>query len=309
MEQNIPFNKDRGIKGCMADGWKIVALNWKNYLKTLLPYLLFAGVCHAFLIEMCLQYVCEQAYPAWLLGSSLGDWQTAKLVAIPTWCNGIYLTLALLLTIFANLCLTARTFHIMKHYRLHDAMPTNKDIPLMLSREDWQCIKRILLTAICGLVASLIVTGLFVGISSVSGLLIGMVMKWNIWSILLILLPLTILQIFITSATTLSLFKYTWAEESFKQSWRYAMEHAFGLPFILMLLACIPITILCFMLGLPEWLFEGCRLAATKSMLAGDSFGLPAYITFIFFIIISLCATMAYLVKTYFAWVVGLKVK
>ena len=295
MEQNIPFNKDRGIKGCMADGWKIIALNWKNYLKVLLPYLLFAGICHAFLIEMALQYICEQAYPAWLMGTSIGDWQTAKLMAVPTWCNGIYLTLALLLTTFANICLIARTFSTMKWYRKHDTMPTNQDIRLMLTRNDWLCIKKILIIGICGLAATIII----------SGLLLGAVLKWSLW-----LLPIAVFSsIFILSATTLSLFKYAWAEENFKQSWNYALKHTLGLPFILMLLACIPITIICFMLNLPELLFAGSRLAAVKSMLAGDSYGLPAYIPFLFFIINTLCATMANLVCSYFAWVVGLKVK
>lgn len=295
MEQNLSFNKDRGIKGCMADGWKIIALNWKGYLKVLWPYLLFVGICHAFLVEMMLQYVGEQAYPAWLMGTSLGDWQTAKLMAIPTWCNGIYLALTLILTLFANICLLARTFRTMTWYRRHDAMPTCKDIRLVLSCDDWQYIRRILIIGLCGLAASVIV----------GGLLGGVALKWSLW----LLLPLAILMIFITSTTTLSLFKYAWAGEKFKPSWGYALENAFGLPFILMLLACIPIAIICFVLGLPEMLFVGCRLAAVKSMLAGDSYGLPAYMPFLFFIINTLCATMVNLVQSYFAWVVGLKTK
>ena len=90
MEKKIVYNKERGIKGCIADGWKMLALNWKDYLKQTWAYVLFAGLTNAFFIEMLLQYVCEQALPAYLLLTSEGgDAQTAKWMAVPTWCNGM----------------------------------------------------------------------------------------------------------------------------------------------------------------------------------------------------------------------------
>ena len=77
MEKKIVYNKERGIKGCIADGWKMLALNWKDYLKQTWAYVLFAGLANAFFIEMLLQYVCEQALPAYLLLTSEGgDAQT-----------------------------------------------------------------------------------------------------------------------------------------------------------------------------------------------------------------------------------------
>ena len=38
MEKKIVYNKERGIKGCIADGWKMLALNWKDYLKQTWAY-------------------------------------------------------------------------------------------------------------------------------------------------------------------------------------------------------------------------------------------------------------------------------
>ena len=38
MKTDIFFNKERGIKGCISDGWRIFALNWRAYIKALWAY-------------------------------------------------------------------------------------------------------------------------------------------------------------------------------------------------------------------------------------------------------------------------------
>ena len=68
----IPFYKERSIKGYMADAWKMIALNWKDYLLTLTPFLLIAGIADALFFEFTLRYVCKQALPAYLFLSSDG---------------------------------------------------------------------------------------------------------------------------------------------------------------------------------------------------------------------------------------------
>lgn len=48
----IPFYKERSIKGYMADAWKMIALNWKDYLLTLTPFLLIAGIADALFLNL-----------------------------------------------------------------------------------------------------------------------------------------------------------------------------------------------------------------------------------------------------------------
>lgn len=291
MEKKIVYNKERGIKGCMADGWKMLALNWKSYVKQLWAYVLFAGLANAFFIEILLQYVCEQAMPAYLLFTSEGDLQTAKWMATPTWCNGIYMLLATLLFVFANLCVGVRYFSVINYYKANNCMP--KTCKLALQKCDWQCMGRIVRALLCTALPACLI----------SALVVFLALKYTLWLLVVVLL----IGVFMSSCSTLCTMKYGLSNRTLIQSLKYAFKHALGIPFILMLLVLIPTTFCTLVLSLPETLYILSRMAATKSMLGSDSFGLPSYLPFVFFIANALCYALIGIARSYFVWTLSLK--
>ena len=98
----------------MADAWKIVALNWKTYFMALLPWTIFAGMAQAFLVEMCKQYICQHAVPAYLLWQQGAPHELAKAVSLPVWHEALYLVLALFVALVAMLGFVARVFKLIR---------------------------------------------------------------------------------------------------------------------------------------------------------------------------------------------------
>ena len=101
MSANIVFNKERSIKACMADAWRMIVLNWKDYLRNLWPYLLIASIAYALFIEFSVQYACQQLLPALLLKESGGEADVVKLLATPTLSNIVVLSVCLVFCIFS----------------------------------------------------------------------------------------------------------------------------------------------------------------------------------------------------------------
>ena len=289
----IPFYKERSIKGYMADAWKIIALNWKSYLLALTPFLLIAGIADALFFEFMLRYVCKQALPAYLFLSSDGDAKIAKWVATPSIGNAIYLTLSALFFIIGHLCLTAKLFAIIRHYAGHNKLSAKPT--LTLQKPDYQSMKRIFLS--------------YIGFTLIAALLccpfIILGIKWKLW--MLVFIP--IIAIYAYAVCYLFTLKIGLYFTTFKQAICYAFKHALGHPFILLLLTSIPvaaITIVCF---LPQATYGLSCLAANKSAYMGDHIATSALLTPLFFIINTISFGLIALAKSYTTWCLALKVE
>lgn len=289
----IPFYKERSIKGYMADAWKIIALNWKSYLRVLIPFLLIAGIADALFFEFTLRYVCKQALPAYLFLSSDGDAKIAQWMATPNVGNAIYLTLSVLFLIIGHLCLTAKLFATIRHYADHNSLSAKP--ALTLQKPDYQSMKRVFLSQL--------------GFTLVAALLccpfIILGIKWKLWT--LIFVP--IIAIYAYAVCYLFTLKIGLYFTSFKQAISYAFKHALGHPFILLLLTSIPvaaITIVCF---LPQATYGLSCLAANKSAFMGDKVETSALLTPLFFIINAISFSFIALAKSYTTWCLALKVE
>lgn len=289
----IPFYKERSIKGYMADAWKMIALNWKDYLLTLTPFLLIAGIADALFFEFTLHYVCKQALPAYLFLSSDGDIKVAQWMATPNIGNAIYLTLSALFLIIGNLCLTAKLFATIRHYATHDKMNTKRSITLQ--KVDYQSIKSVFLSNFgFTLIAALFCCPFVI-----------LALKWKLWT--LVFVPL--IAIYAYAVCYLFTLKIGLYFTPFKQAIGYAFKHALGHPFILLLLTCIPvaaITIVCF---LPQATYGLSSLAANKSAYMGDNIETSALLTPLFFIINTISFSIIALAKSYTTWCLALKVE
>ena len=204
----------------MADAWKMIALNWKDYLLTLTPFLLIAGIADALFFEFTLRYVCKQALPAYLFLSSDGDIKVAQWMATPNIGNAIYLTLSTLFLIIGNLCLTAKLFATIRHYAAHNKMNTKHS--LTLQKVDNQSIKCVFLSHF--------------GFTLIAALLccpfVILALKWKLWT--LVFVPL--IAIYAYAVCYLFTLKIGLYFTPFKQAIGYAFKHALGHPFILLLL-------------------------------------------------------------------------
>lgn len=275
----------------MADAWKIIALNWKTYLKALWPYLLIAGLTSAFYVEINLQYVREQALPALLLQESGGDAEVVKFLATPTLSNLVFSIISFVLLIFGYLCALSRQFKLIRHTKQNDALP--KWLPLTLDRDDFHSIVRILTSAMT----------MVAGFALISAPFIFIAFKWNMWA--LVVVPL--IALYFASFGMLCTMRHALYEEPLAPSIRYSLKHAFGQVFILMLLTAIPVGICLLITSLPQATYICSVIAFTKSQLMADAPSLPWGLSVVCFIVNALCAAVSLLVSSYLVWVVSLK--
>lgn len=291
MTSEIPFYKERSIKGYIADAWKIIALNWKKLLLAILPFLLIAGIADALFFEFTLRYICKQALPAYLFMNSGGDAKVAQWMTTPNIGNTIYITLSFIFFIIGHLCLIAKLFAIIRYYANNDQMTTK--LPLTLERIDYKSIKRVFLSYFCFTLVFILI--------SIPFLLLGL--KWKPCT--LIFIPLLLIY----SYTTCNLFTIKWGLffTTLKQSLNYAFKHALGHPFILLLLTSIPIAFIITVCCLPQITYGMSNISAYKSAYMGDKIERSALLTILFFIINTISFSFVALAKSYTTWCLALK--
>ncbi len=275
----------------MADAWRIVALNWKLYLKHIWPFALFTALTNAFFLALTMLYVRQQICPAWLFYQSGGDAEIAQQIALPTTNYAIYLVLAFILLIFSNLLFLTKTFTLMKEYKEKNCFlstPTPS-----FNHEEWGvCLKWLYTSAL-----TLFVGGLFIA------LFVAAALKWTIW----ILIAIPFLVLFACSFNLLFAVKHALFNLSFKSSSLYALKHAFGTPIIVLLLSFIPVGIILSICSCPLLLYIGSQWAAVRSSLTGDVVNSPLLIDLTFFVINSLCLFLSALAVSYPLWAITLK--
>lgn len=292
MQQTILFNKDRSIKACMADAWKIIALNWRSYLRLTYPYLLLAGIANALFFEITLQYICQQAEPAYLLMQSGGATDVIKWMATPNVSNGIYMLFTLLLSIFGNTCLIVKFFNLIRHYSNNNEMP--KAMHLWLSKSDYGDILRIIGCVVCYGLPTIIIGSLIVW----TGL------KWHL--LLLIILPFLLL--YASAACYLFTLKHILLGVATKQSVVYSLKHAFGLAFILLILTSIPVMFVYIVVLMPQTVYGLSSMAYTRSLIMSDAAYMPTWMS-IFTFLLNICGyAITALAGSYQLWCMSLKV-
>lgn len=289
---NITFDKERGIKGCMADAWKIVALNWKTYFMALLPWTIFAGMAQAFLVEMCKQYICQHAVPAYLLWQQGAPHELAKAVSLPVWHEALYLALAFFVALVATLGFVARVFKLVRCYKASGHMNGMKSF--MLDTLDRKTLKRTFLSVIVFVMAILVIGAPFIYAA----------LKWQAW----IVAVYGVIVLYLLSAFVIFTLRYALYMLRFKSALCDALKRAFGITFNLMLLTAIPVGICAVVLLMPVLLYVCSSMAAVKSELMGDVAVLPSYVTVLFFVVDAIGMAASLLAATYGVWVLSLKV-
>lgn len=290
MKTDIFFNKERGIKSCISDGWRIFALNWRAYIKALWAYLIFTGMAGAFFVEMNVQYVCNHLLPALRLYQMKGNPEIIKMLAMPELSLLCYYILSAVVLGTALFCTHSRTIQLMLHYATEQALP---QLPLPLLKEERATALRILKTNLSfGLLTAIITAGI-----------LAAAWKWQPW-IALTLIPL---YIYVSATANVCELQHALKCKSFKSSLVYALKHSMGLTFIIQFITFIPSALLCLVFIMPTCIYALTEWAGNNSMLMDDPSGLPSYLPFMFFILNAIGLACCAFVGSVRSWTLALK--
>lgn len=291
MENNLIFNKERSIKACIADGWRIFALNRGIYLKNIWIYLLLAGFTGAFLFELGLRYTCDRFLPAYRLTEINSNPELVKLIAMPTLSEVVYLLLAFILFIVTLYCCYGRMWQIMKHFSAENQI---RRLPLHFSHDERNFAFRMFVINMLFTIACFILTAL---ISAAA-------LKWNQW-IAVMLLPL-----FIYTACTVCVceIRYVLKKASLKESLVYGLKHSMGIPFIIRFITFVPTAAVYVVCSMPPIVYALSEWAGHNSILMGDTSGLPTFLPILFFVINTICMAISIWCATVRTWTLVLKV-
>lgn len=291
MENNLIFNKERSVKACIADGWRIFALNRSIYLKNMWVYLLLAGLTGAFLSELCIQYICDHFLPAYRLTELDSDSELAKLIALPTLSETVYLLLAFVLFIMALYCCYGRMWRMMKHFSIENQLPR---LSLHFSRDERSFALRMFGINMLFTIIFLILTA-FVTAAA---------LKWNTW------ISVALLPFFIYTICTVCVCEiwYVFKGASLKESLAYGLKHSMGIPFIIRFITFIPATALYVVCSMPPIVYALSEWAGYNSILMGDASGLPPFLPILFYVINTICLAISLLCITIRTWTLVLKI-
>ena len=275
----------------MADAWKMIALNWKKYLLAIWPYLLLAGVANAIFFEIALQYVCQQVLPGYLFLQSGGPAEVAKWMMLPNIGNAIYLILSFLFFAFGNFCFASKLFSVILHYKANNCMP--KCLPLSITHDEYKRIVRLFYSLAFFILATLVICAPFIWLG----------LKWKAF----VLLIIPIIGIYGSSACYHFVLKHVLYSQTFKESLVFALKHALGLSFTLLLLTSIPVFFAQSVMLMPELLYGLSRAATTVSVLTGDVPNLPILLSLLFFLLNTITNAFSIIIGSYQVWCMSLK--
>jgi len=291
MQQPIIFDKELSIKACVADAWRILAINWRTFLKCSWAGFLIAGLALALLFEVVTQYVCVHLIPSIRFIQSGGDTQIGKLIAIPNVLTAIYLLGAALLAVVSVYLCEGRVIRVINEYRARNAMP--QDIPQFFTKKETMAALRLLAVDVALGVMLLLIGAAIVLVS----------VKISYW--IAILLPL--LLIYIWTVVHIVRLRHALAGKPFAASMRYGFRHGLGQMFIVQILTIIPAFLIALAFLMPSAIYALAEAASTDSMLRGDLTIMPAALPLVFFLLNTLCFSILVVVGAWRTWALGMK--
>lgn len=275
----------------MADAWRILAVNWRKYLRNTWVGFLIAALAQAFLFEMAMQYVCEHLLPALRFTQSGGDPEVGKLIALPNVFTAVYLFLAVVLSLVATYLCGGRVLRIINDYRAGNAMPMKK--PLAFTNKEFMAALRLFaVDALTGIAFSLIVAGVAL-----------LCLKISPW----FAIAVPPLYIYIWTTANIARLRYALAGKPFVASLRFSFRRSLGQMFIVQILTIIPALVFAAVLLMPSAIYALGEAASTDSLLRGDVTSMPGLLPFVFFLLNTLCFFILMLVQSWRTWSLGMK--
>lgn len=284
--KTIELIKSRSIKASIKDAWYIFALNWKKYLKlTLLP-VVPAALSGAFVIELCVQYICRHLLPAYRLhqAEAASDW--VHLILVPSMTDLLLFLFSLLFFVFFLSYHRAKQLGIIDRYAV-DSQFADRGTVSFVGRERVFAFK-------C-LAVSLGASVLFLLFSA---LIVAAAVRWQIR--LLYLLPLWALYVWTTHNVTM--LQYTLRGDKLWPSLRRGLKQGMGYPLIVQGLTAVPMSLLLVVFCSPALVYLLSAMAAEDARLVGDTPVVPGFVPFLFFVLHTVGLAMVGLCNSVRRW-------
>lgn len=293
MEPTFVFDKERSLKGCIADGWRIFAIGWRNYLKFLLPYLVLVGLTGAFVLEMLTRYATHHLLPAYRLHQTGAHPDAVKLVGMPAADTLVYILLGVLLFLVATYFCAARIVSQILQYRQADSLPISRGI--RLQADERRLSVRLFDSDALFFAAGVVLTALFALAA----------LKWSFWW----LSPLPFAYVYLWSAANVCRMNHAFRQLSLAASLRSACRSGWLRQLVIQLVTLLPALVLWVISLLSPVIYVLTMLAGTDSLLVGDTPYLPGYVTFLFFMLNTLSFFAATLVSSIRYWPLTLRMR
>lgn len=291
MTPTIIFDKDRSVKACVADAWRLLARTWKRYLRAVWIYLILAGSTQALLLELFIRYIANHALPALRLSQSGGDPRIVRYILMPDGLTLLYFCLSAILCIFATYACYGRISSLIQAYKSWNVMP--RLVRPALSKTERNCGLRLLgIDALAAFITLLLLAGVWL-----------LAVKATPW--LALLIPLFTLYIWTTA--NVARIQFAVNGQKLKASLRYALRHSLGTPLVVQILTLIPAGLLTTIFSLPILTYMLGSWAAADSLLRGDVTTIPPVLPLLFFIVNTLCLTVILAICSWRTWALSMK--
>ncbi len=252
------------MKSCMAEGWKLLALRFRLFMKPLWLPLLLAGTPGAFFVSVALKVGLKTLLPARVYMAAGLDAEVAKMFFMPDIYSLLLLLAAMAVMLWGFSIARGAVFVQILHYAETDALPeVGCFLPAeMLRRASG---KVFLLSAVFWTIALLL-----------GGVILWAAMRFSLW-ILLLLLPLfAVRSVYAAIAEQFYLLRGLSLFGAVKAS--MSREGVSGGYFPLLVLLFVPLAFLCVAACLPSGILLLSYFTNEMGVLLGDNSGIPAYL-------------------------------
>lgn len=281
MSRDIPFYKSRSLTTCVADGWRMTAIEWRKFLKDTWLFSFIFGLSVAFFAIQLTFYLASHALPALRLSEQKADPILVNLVARPDLISVICLAITFGITVFSYYLYKGRAVSALRYYKRHDRQCGL--MPPTIMTADRKAIKGLCLIDLpLFILTAILLAGIYFGLKA----------ALDEGAALYTLLVSPLILIWIGSWKHIARIEYTINLRSYSISLKKGLKQSLGTSFILQILTSIPLACFAMVCLLPILIFLGASLANADTMLVSDPNGIPGYVTFIYFVLIALSSTL-----------------
>ncbi|MBR1711922.1 MAG: hypothetical protein IJ722_00755 [Alloprevotella sp.] len=294
MDNHLDFNRQRSIKSCILDGWKVFALRWRAYLRFQWPALLLAALFVGLLLLGAASYLDAYLLPAAALREIGTPNEIVRQVALPEKGFLLQATIVATAALAAWMLWKGTLYTQMRECRHYGELPAGQPFRLWRSilRNAARCCAADALLALLWLLpCAAIVWAAF---------------AWSKW-LLLLLLPLVVAaKVTGTEVEIRHVLDGASLHTAFRQAYGSGLRQAGGL-FLIRLLTAIPWSLLGLAAMLPVIALTLASATNTNGLLMGDPDGLPSYFYLLFYGVAAAAAFLIFLITGVRSWGCALK--
>ncbi len=259
-----PFRKERGLKSCIAEGWKLLALRFRTFMKPLWFPLLLAGVGGAFFVSVALRLCLQTLLPARVYMAAGLDAEVAKMFFMPDILSLLLLFVAMSAMFLGFSIARGAVYAQILHYVEADALPkAGWFLPTDVLRK---ASGRVLLFSAMSWIAALLLGGIVLWAS----------LRFSLWLLLLLIPIFVIRSVYSAIGEQFYLLRGLSLLDAIRASFTH--EGFSGGYFPLLLLMFVPMAFLCVSALLPSSILLFSYFTNEMGVLLGDISGMPRYL-------------------------------